>query len=237
MKAGQLITEPGKCMTEIYSEPQDSASITNKPTGGSPISTESEPEQVATTTEPMATSTEPEVESDNDQSSAPDLPAGEDGGGEGEEPAPAPETCENPITYYLDADGDGYGNPEASTSTCNQPASYVIDNTDCDDNKILVYPGAQEVCNGLDNSCNGEVDDGCDCGITQCSISLNLFGQCDNSCMGELGCGICEPSCGCTQGFSDCDNDLSNGCETAGECVAEEPQLEPQLELVDSEDE
>jgi len=86
-----------------------------------------------------------------------------------------------------------------------------------------VYPGATEVCNGLDNNCNGESDEGCDCGITECNTSLNLFGQCDNSCMGELGCGVCEPTCACADGWTDCDNDLSNGCEVQGECVSNNP--------------
>jgi len=224
MKGGQLITEPGKCMTEIYNEPQVSAPTILNPepisepepttttTGTSTESTATSTEPTTTTTtESVATSTESELEQEV-------------------------ESCEESINYYLDADGDGYGNPEVSTLTCSQPVSYITDNTDCDDSKVSIYPGAQEVCNGLDNSCNGEVDEGCDCGITQCDSSINLFGQCDNSCMGELGCSTCEPSCGCAEGFNDCDNDLSNGCEIAGVCVVEETVPEPVIELVDGEE-
>lgn len=44
-----------------------------------------------------------------------------------------------PITYYLDADGDGFGNPDVTLSVvdCNQPEGYVADNTDfCDNNEL-----------------------------------------------------------------------------------------------------
>lgn len=44
-------------------------------------------------------------------------------------------------TYYADTDGDGYGNPAETLSSCNLPAGYVADNTDCDDADALEFPG------------------------------------------------------------------------------------------------
>jgi hypothetical protein len=63
-------------------------------------------------------------------------------------------------TYYRDADGDGYGNPAISTVSCSKPKGYVTNNTDCDDTRSSVHPGAAEVCDGLDNNCNGTIDEG-----------------------------------------------------------------------------
>jgi hypothetical protein len=62
--------------------------------------------------------------------------------------------------YYLDGDGDGFGDPATALSACAPPAGRVTDGTDCDDTASAIHPGAAEVCNGLDDSCNGVADDG-----------------------------------------------------------------------------
>ncbi|MBZ4398365.1 MopE-related protein [Myxococcus sp. AS-1-15] len=63
-------------------------------------------------------------------------------------------------TWYRDADADGYGNSSVSTSSCRQPSGYVGNATDCNDGASNVRPGATESCDGLDNNCNGSVDEG-----------------------------------------------------------------------------
>ncbi len=63
-------------------------------------------------------------------------------------------------TWYADADGDSYGNASASTSACDAPAGYVADATDCDDTTGAVNPAATEVCNDIDDDCDGEIDVG-----------------------------------------------------------------------------
>jgi len=61
--------------------------------------------------------------------------------------------------WYADTDGDGYGDPDASTLSCDGGTQYVADDTDCDDTDAAVSPGATEVCNGLDDDCDTLVDD------------------------------------------------------------------------------
>jgi hypothetical protein len=64
------------------------------------------------------------------------------------------------LTFYRDADNDSYGDIKNSLEECTQPAMYVRNNTDCDDNDSLINPSATEICDGLDNNCNGVHDEG-----------------------------------------------------------------------------
>ena len=63
-------------------------------------------------------------------------------------------------TYYSDNDGDSYGDPNNSVSSCAPVSGYVIDNTDCNDSDAAVNPAATEICDGIDNNCNGNIDEG-----------------------------------------------------------------------------
>jgi len=65
-------------------------------------------------------------------------------------------------TYYADADGDGFGNPAVTVVNCDvtAPVGYVSNNNDCDDTNYSIHPGAAEIGqNGIDDNCNGQVDE------------------------------------------------------------------------------
>ncbi len=62
-------------------------------------------------------------------------------------------------TWYADLDGDGYGNAASSTSACSQPGGHIADNTDCDDTSATTNPGGTEVCDFIDNNCDGTIDE------------------------------------------------------------------------------
>ena len=70
------------------------------------------------------------------------------------------ENCEEPTAtttrYYLDSDGDGYGDPADFVDSTTRPTGYVLDNTDCDDSSATTSPAATEICgDGIDNDCSG----------------------------------------------------------------------------------
>jgi hypothetical protein len=69
--------------------------------------------------------------------------------------------CPNGSLFYRDADGDGYGDPGVSAPSCTgtAPAGYIADATDCNDSASSAHPGGVEVCDGIDDDCNGLVDE------------------------------------------------------------------------------
>ncbi|MBK8172729.1 MAG: putative metal-binding motif-containing protein [Sandaracinaceae bacterium] len=60
----------------------------------------------------------------------------------------------------VDADLDGTGAGDALFFESPCTIGYSSLDGDCDDANTLVYPGAPEICDGLDNDCNGTIDDG-----------------------------------------------------------------------------
>lgn len=60
-------------------------------------------------------------------------------------------------TYFLDADGDGWGDSSKPWKACKQQPGYSARGNDCNDRSRQVYPGASDTPNnGIDENCDGQ---------------------------------------------------------------------------------
>ncbi|MFH1770007.1 MAG: thrombospondin type 3 repeat-containing protein [archaeon] len=151
---------------------------------------------------------------------------------------PVPETCDTldndcdgtadngvTTTFYEDFDSDNYGNNVSTTEACSAPAGYVSDNTDCNDADSAVNPDADDsVCNGVDNDCDGSVDEDYVSTPTSCGL-----GVCAST--GTLTCESGVEQDSCTEGASsaevcdtldnDCDGTADNGFDVGASCTSD----------------
>ncbi|TAD90920.1 MAG: T9SS C-terminal target domain-containing protein [Bacteroidetes bacterium] len=67
--------------------------------------------------------------------------------------------CEN-ATWYTDADGDGYGTGTGQQFCSNPGAGWAKRAGDCSDANAAINPGAIEICNNIDDDCDGQTDEG-----------------------------------------------------------------------------
>jgi hypothetical protein len=64
--------------------------------------------------------------------------------------------------YYIDSDGDNYGDKnDGGITSCSPIAGRSVNNLDCNDANAAIHPGVTEVCNGIDDNCDGIIDGGC----------------------------------------------------------------------------
>ncbi|WP_141331467.1 MopE-related protein [Myxococcus sp. AB025B] len=65
-----------------------------------------------------------------------------------------------PTSWYPDEDGDGFGAATGEVRSCVKPAgAYVANDRDCNDGSPRTNPDAPELCDGLDNNCDGQTED------------------------------------------------------------------------------
>ncbi|MBN2799176.1 MAG: putative metal-binding motif-containing protein [Deltaproteobacteria bacterium] len=99
---------------------------------------------------------------------------------------------------FLDGDEDGFGAGPWRLS-CDPLPGYVDLDGDCDDRQALVYPGAAEACDGMDNDCDGGIDEG---------LLLPFFADGDGDGWGAGDAVLaCEAPPGAAVSEGDCDDE------------------------------
>jgi hypothetical protein len=108
--------------------------------------------------------------------------------------------------FYTDADGDGYGDAASSAWACEQADGTVENMDDCDDSDEAVNPEAPEVCDAMDNDCDGDIDDADD--DVDASDGMTYYEDWDEDGYGDPDASwqACEQPEGYVENMDDCDD-------------------------------
>ena len=94
--------------------------------------------------------------------------------------------------WFLDFDGDGHGTEAFTYDGCTPLDGYVAVSDDCDDTTIAAYPGGVEICDTIDNNCDGTIDE---------DVTETFFLDEDEDTFGDAGFTI--EACSLPPGYSD----------------------------------
>ena len=110
-------------------------------------------------------------------------------------------TATDAATWYADTDTDGYGDPATALASCDAPAGYIADATDCNDAADDVNPAQVEICNDIDDDCDGDAD-------TDAADAATWYADSDGDEFGDAGSTAesCDAPSGHVAEAGDCDD-------------------------------
>jgi hypothetical protein len=113
-----------------------------------------------------------------------------------------PTSAEGAPSWYADGDGDSFGDATRPTVACEAPEGHVADATDCDDGVGAVNPDAVEVCDGVDNDCDGLIDP------ASADGAPTWYADTDGDGFGDVDAAVisCEAPSGAVADATDCDD-------------------------------
>ena len=117
------------------------------------------------------------------------------------------------VVWYVDMDGDGFGSDSTTVTACAMPLGYADNADDCHDGSMLAYPGGTEVCDGIDNDCDGETDG------DDATDRVMWYLDADDDGFGDAGVGelACEAPDGFVADDTDCDDTTDEAAPDAVE--------------------
>ncbi len=113
-------------------------------------------------------------------------------------------------TWYIDRDGDLYGDAATALTDCAAPVGYVVADGDCDDLDNTVHPAASESCNGLDDDCDGTTDNGL--GVT------TWYADADSDTFGNAS--VSTSDCAAPAGYVATDGDCDDSDASVQVCTS-----------------
>jgi len=114
------------------------------------------------------------------------------------------------LPWYADTDDDTYGDPATSIYACNQPEGYVANDSDCNDGRGDINPGAAEICNeDIDDDCDGKRDDDDD--SLDPTTRWTWYADTDEDFFGDVTVSVlsCSAPDGYVDDATDCDDEHS----------------------------